>query len=319
MRTAASIACSIVLAACGGGDAELELLPGSPAATRALAFAADGSPVAIGGPSTFGLAQLQVHADGAWTVVPGAAGFDARAQLLGGGALPLSALSQSTTLYRAGEPVRAAWTAYAIPAGATPGTLFGTDATGRIYGLDLADGDGNGAVVSWLPGNARWDEVPGTRPVEAGVRELVVEGSGRVSWIAPGIGVVRVEAGARSVVVDCAACAFHTPTYDAAGALTVVACPTIVRVRADGGVVELGAPDGHVACASLDTAPDGTTLLASFGDTGDGALSILGPRAAGWDRIAAARPGLTYLIRDQATAYAHGDGAGAHGVHVIAF
>jgi len=121
---------AVVLAAgCGGGDAEPELLAGSPDATRALAFDARGNPVAIGGTSTFGLAFVHHQAGDRWVRAAGVAGFGARAQLLGGGTLPLYALSEST-LYRLDDPALYAWSTFPIPPGVTAGTPVGVDATG---------------------------------------------------------------------------------------------------------------------------------------------------------------------------------------------
>ena len=37
------------------------------------------------------------------------------------------------------------WDGISIPIGASTGTIFGTDATGRVYALDLAGGD-----PSWI-------------------------------------------------------------------------------------------------------------------------------------------------------------------------
>ena len=175
----------LALVACGGDDAEPRRLPGSPDATRALAFTASGRPVAIGGTSTFGLAFHQ-HQDGErWVRAELVAGFGTRALLIGGGSSgPLLAVGD-TTLYSLIEDPAMTWNGITIPMGPGSGTIFGADGSGRVYGLDLAGGDGNGAVVTWLPGQQVWTEVSGTRPIGAGAKQFAVEPTGRVTWFVP--------------------------------------------------------------------------------------------------------------------------------------
>jgi hypothetical protein len=222
--------CAAVLAACGGHeDATPQLLPGSPDATRALAFTASGTLVAIGGTSTFGLAFLQ-HQDGdTWVRAPLVPGFGSRAQLIGGGTTASLLALDDTTLYRLIDETAMTWDGITIPVGASTGTAFGTDATGVVYALDLAGGDGNGAVITWMPGSMRWTEVAGTRPMGSRASGFVVEPSGRVTWFVPGQGIVRAEAGTQTTIVACADVGdCMTPmtflTYDDHGTLTAFVC-----------------------------------------------------------------------------------------------
>jgi len=318
----------VALVACGGGgDAEPKLLPGSPDATRTLAFTTTGTPVAIGGSSTFGLAFLQ-HQDGdAWVRATNVPGFGTRAQLIGGGpGVPLLAASD-TTIYRLVDEAAMIWDGISIPIGASTGTIFGTDATGRVYALDLAGGDGNGAVVTWTPGEIRWAELAGTRPMGAGAKQFVVEPSGRVTWFVPGQGIVRAAAGAQAMAVDChdvgdCTVPFTSLSYDDAGALTLLVCPREAPPRfalrlGDGDTVaqELPLPSGVTLCLGLDSAPDGTSLLGGVDDSGEGPLALLGARSTAWDRVAAASQGLTYVIRDRSTVFGFGDAQLERGIY----
>ena len=322
----------ISLVACGGDeDVEPRLLPGSPDATRALGFTASGRPVAIGGTSTFGLAYLQ-HQDGdIWVRAAVVPGFGARAQLIGGGtSVPLLALSD-TTLYRIVDEAAMTWDAITIPLGASSGTVFGTDATGLVYALDLSGGDGNGAVVTWMPGDALWAELAGTRPMGAAAKQFIVEPSGRVTWFVPGQGIVRAASGTQATIVDChdvgdCTVPLTSLSYDDGGALTFLVCPREAPPRfalrlADGDTVaqELPLPSDITVCVGLDTAPDGTSLLAGVGDTGDGPLALLPARATTWTRVAAASSSLTYVLRDRRTAFAHGDAQAVRGIYQLDF
>lgn len=316
--------------ACGGGDAEPRHLPGSPDATRALAFTASGRPVAIGGTSTFGLAFLQ-HQDGdAWVRADRIPGFGTRALLIGGGSIgPLLALDD-TTLYQL-EEATMTWNGFTIPFGASLGTIFGTDGGGRVYGLDLSGGDGNGAVLTWMPGDTRWIELAGTRPIGAGAKQFVVESTGRVTWFMPGAGIVRADAGTQATIVDCnelgdCTVPFTGLSYDDRGALTFLVCPREAPPRfavrlASGDTVsqQHPVPSDVTVCVGLDTAPDGTTVLAGVDDSGDGPLSILGVRSTSWERIAAASQGLTYVIRDGGAVFGYGDAQLERGIYQVEF
>jgi len=330
-RAAAWLA-AISLVACGGEeDAEPRLLPGSPDATRALGFTASGRPVAIGGTSTFGLAYLQ-HQDGdTWIRAAVVPGFGTRAQLIGGGAsVPLLALSD-TTLYRIVDEAAMTWDPITIPLGASSGTVFGADATGLVFALDLSGGDGNGAVVTWRPGDAVWTELAGTRPIGAAAKQFVVEPGGRVTWFVPGRGIVRAAAGTQATIVDChgfgdCTVPFTSLSYDDSGALTVLVCPREAPPRfalrlADGDTVaqELPLPADITICVGLDTAPDGASVLAGVDDAGDGPLALLPARATTWTRVAAASASLTYVLRDRRTAFAHGDAQTTRGIYQLDF
>jgi len=326
MRAAVAL---LALVACSDGDAEPTLLAGSPDATRSLAFASSGRPVAIGGTSAFGLAFLQHHDGERWIRAELVPGFGTRALLLGGGATtPLVAVSD-TTLYRLADATAMTWDGISIPAGASSGTIFGVDGSGRIYGLDLAGGDGNGAILSWLPGEARWMEVAGTRPLGLGAARFVVEASGRVTWFVPDRGLVRAEAGAQATLVDChdlgdCSVPFTSLSYDDLGALTFLGCsptaPPRFAIRLpDGDTVpqERPIPSDITTCLGLATAPDGTTILAGVDEAGDGPLSILPANTATWERVAAAAHGFTYVVRDRTTVFALGDGQLERGIYQI--
>ncbi len=319
----------IALVACGGdGDVEPELLSGSPDATRALAFTASGRLVAIGGTSSFGLAYLQ-HQDGdAWVRAANVPGFGTRAQLIGGGpSVPLFAASD-TTLYSLDETTMT-WDGITIPAGATTGTVFGADGDGRIYALDVGDGDGNGAVVTWMPGDARWVELAGTRPLGPSASQFVVEAAGRVTWVVEGAGVVRADAGAQAAIVTCSdlgdcSLPIEGLSYDDVGALTLVTCPRedpprfAIRLAGDDAVPQqIPLPSEISGCIGLDTAPDGTTVLAGFGYAEDGVLAILPPRSTTWRRVSAASQGRTYVIRDRSSVFAFGDAQLDRNIYVI--
>lgn len=320
----------LAIGGCDGGDAEPRHLPGSPDATRALGFTASGRLVAIGGTSTFGLAFLQ-HQDGdVWVRADRVPGFGTRAKLIGGGASsPLLALDDAT-LYQLDE-VAMVWNGITIQVGASSGTIFGTDGGGRVYGLDLAGGDGNGAVVTWMPGEARWSELAGTRPMGAGAKQFVVESTGRVTWFVPGQGIFRADAGTRTTIIDCHDLGDCTVpctalSYDDLGTLTFLVCPReapprfVVRMASGDTIAQqLPVPSDVTACLGLDTAPDGTTVLAGIDDSGDGPLSILGVRSMEWARIAAASQGLTYVIRDRDTVFGYGDAQLERGIYEIEF
>jgi len=317
----------LALVACSDGDAEPTLLAGSPDATRSLAFAASGEPVAIGGSSTFGLAFLQHREGDAWIRAEQVAGFGTRALLLGGATRPLIAVGD-TTLYRLTDEGAMTWEGFTIPTGVS-GSIFGVDGDGRIYGLDLAGGDGNGAVMSWLPPETRWTEVAGTRPIGPGAARFVVEASGRVTWFVPDRGIVRADAGTQATLVDChelgdCSVPFTSLSYDDRGSLTFLVCapaaPPRFAVRLpDGDTVpqERPVPSDITTCLGLGTAPDGTTIIAGVGDAGEGPLSILPASSATWERVAAAAHGLTYVVRDRNTVFAFGDAQLERGIYQI--
>jgi hypothetical protein len=314
----------VALAGCSDEPVEVVLVPGSPDATRTVAFDADGALVAIGGPSAFGLAQLQRLDGEQWVHADGVASFGASAQLLGGGALPLYAISE-TTLYRLDDVAAFRWSAFPIPLGVTEGTLFGVDASGAVYALDLSEGDGNGAVITWRPGEVRWAELAGSRPMGALARGYVVEPSGRVSWIVPDVGVVRVDGGVQATIVD--AGPVEALTYDANGNLTFLACPVeqpprMAKRLRDGATVaqEARIPSSDVRCHGLVTAPDGTSLLATLDASGaGGTLAVWDAGADGWSRVAPATRALRYAIRDGATAFGFGDALELRGIYRVEF
>lgn len=325
-----SVRCALLflaLVGCSDGDAEPQLLAGSPDATRSLAFAPSGRPVAIGGTSTFGLAFLQHHDGSSWVRAELVPGFGTRALLLGGGPAPLVAVSD-TTLYRLIDETARTWEGFTIPSGVS-GSIFGVDADGRIYGLDLASGDGNGAVVSWKPPETRWTEVPGTRPLGLAAARFVVEPSGRVTWFVPDRGLVRAEGGAQATLVDChdlgdCSVPFTSLSYDDRGTLTFLVCsptmpPRFAARLPDGDTVaqERPVPSAIATCLGLGTAPDGTTVLAGVDDEGDGPLAIMPAGSATWERVAAAAHGLTYVVRDRNTVFAFGDAQLERGIYQI--
>jgi outer membrane protein assembly factor BamB len=319
----------LALVACSDGDAEPTLLAGSPDATRALGFTETGTPVAIGGTSTFGLAFLQHQVGDTWIRAELVPGFGTRAQLIGGGTHgPLLALDD-ITLYRLVDETARSWDGITIPAGASTGTVFGADATGHVYALDLAGGDGNGAVVAWMPGDPRWIEVPGTRPLGPGAKGFIVEADGRVTWFVPDRGIVRVDAGAQGTIIDChelgdCSVPFTSLAYDDRGALTFLVCSPDVPPRfairlAAGATVgqQLPLPSGATRCLGLGASADGTRFLAGVDGTDDGPLARLGPSSASWTRVAAASPGFRYVVRDARSVFAFGDAQPERGVYQI--
>ncbi len=308
-----------LLVACGSDDAEPIHLAGSPDATRALAFTARGTPVAIGGTNAFGLMYLQ-HQDGErWVRAAGVPAFGSAAQLIGGGGRPLYALSD-TTLYALDETTMT-WTATVMPAGPWPGTVFGTDTSGLVYALDVGTGQGDSAVVAWMPGATRWYDVAATRPT-GNLAAPAVGADGRVAWLMIDTGIVEVADGMRTLLVDCTGqtCAQGAGqlTFAASGTLTFRVCaddggpPVVMRVE-DAGVTELPTPADATSCGDLTTAADGSSLLAS---SYDGAVWRVAARGATWSRVASAEPGMRYVLRDQATAFAIGDPLqGVHGLY----
>lgn len=298
----------VLLAACGDeGDLEPALLPGSPAATRALY-----GDYVIGGDSAFGLARL-LHREGdAWTPAADVAAFGARAQLFAGDTL--YAASEGTLYQQAGT----AWMARTIPPATSAVTLLG--AIGDVIYGKAPDLDG-GALVTWSPGTQIWMEVAGSRPLGTGARQFLLE-DGRITWSDPERGIVRAEAGAQRVIVDCAAeergaCSvpllplFSTKSDE----LALIACShdappsAAFRLRGEELVpVELPAELPNCLAAASDATQ---AVLAT-----DGILYRLDAKATAWKRIALASPGLTYVPSGD-TIYAYGDGIDARGIYVL--
>ncbi|MDX2092654.1 MAG: hypothetical protein SFX73_32615 [Kofleriaceae bacterium] len=312
----------VLIAACTEEDAPMVHIAGSPDATRTVAFDADGGLVAIGGPSAFGLAHLQRLDGEQWVQAEGVAGFGARVQLIGGGDLPLYAVGE-TTLYRLDDVAAFRWSAFPIPLGVTDGTVFGVDAMGAVYGIDLSEGEG--FVVTWMPGDQRWLELAGSRPLVATAHGYVVEPAGRVTWIDPETGVVRLDGGAQTTLVEPGP--FASLTYDARGNLTFLACPAeqpprmAKRLRAGATVAQDAMiPTSDTACHGLTTAPDGTSLLATLDGSGaGGTLSVWRPGEDGWSRVAPATSALRYTIRDGTSAFGYADALELRGIYRIDF
>lgn len=319
MRSFVVLLAALSPSACGeDGDATPEPVPGAPAATRALAFLANGDPVAIGGPSAFGLARLGRAHDGAWTNAADVPPFGARAQLFGGGAHDLYALGDAT-LYRLDDPAAFTWSSRVVPPATPAVSLFGIDDTGVVYAYELAS-DGSGAVVTWAPDEQLWRPVAGSRPIGVDARAFVVEPDGRVTWSDPARGIVRIEGGAQIVLADCTsdelgACMapLTSLAYGKDGELRFVLCPRTFRLHGDAPDA-IALPDGTMECGAMSTAPDGASLLPA-----DDALLRLGATGTSWGRVAAAEPGSTYVLRDNGTAFAFGDGVDARGVFRLGF
>lgn len=289
------------------------LLVGTPDANRALAFDARGNVVAIGGTSTFGLAHLQRQIGETWTRAAGVAGFGSRAQLLGGGELPLYAVSESS-LYRLDDVATFAWSALPIPQGATANTLFGVDGGGVVYALDLADGLENGAIVAWNPDLVRWSEVAGTRPLGVGASSFAVSASGAVAWAVPGIGVRGVEAGAQVTRIDCADCTIAHLAFDRTDTVLALACPgALIR-----GAQDAPLPSDQVTCHGADAIADGAVLLAGLDASGTGGGLFLATGTT-WTRVAATSSAFTYVLRDRETAFAFADGSVERGIYQLSF
>jgi hypothetical protein len=298
----------VCLAACSDeGDVSVDLLVGSPSATRALL-----GDYAIGGNSAFGLARLVHHVGDAWEVAADVSPFGARAQLFEGDALYAAS---ETTLYKLEGT---AWSARTIPPAATAVTIVG--AVGDVIHGIAPDLDG-GAIVTWSPSSQLWAEVPGGRPMGAGARAFLVE-DGRITWSDPGRGIVRAQGGVQTVIVDCAPAehgACVTPLlplfYAANDELALIACShdappsAALRLRGD-ELVTIELPAEIPSCLAVTSEP-GQAVLAT-----DGILYRLDAKATAWKRIAIASPGLTYVPSGDKI-YAFGDGVSARGIYVL--
>ncbi len=300
----------VVVAGCGADEATIERIRDSPDASRALALTQDARVVVIGGPNAFGLMRLQHRrADGRWITTDDTPSFDANARLVGGRGVPLYAIAE-TAAYRLDE-VTMTWTSLVVPPGATPGTVFGVDAEARLYAVDHATGVGDGAIVRWTPGTARWIDVEGTRA--AGVIEApAVAPTGEVAWFSPGEGIVRAVDGVFETVEACADCAGSRVAYDASARLTTLVCPAI---RRDGRQVDIAAA---ATCGPLDVAASGDTLVTSFDASGGGSVWTSPAGSLALSRLAPADTSLTYVIASSDLVYAWADGIVERGVFALA-
>lgn len=314
MYRAATLACLVALGGCSDdGDATATLVQGSPAATRALLGA-----YVIGGDSAFGLARLMEHVGDRWVVSPEVPPFGAQARLYAGDVVHAAS---ETTLYRLET---SGWTPRAIPPASIAVTLIGV-AGDEVYGV-APDPDG-GALVRLPRATSIWEEVPGSRPIGLGARAFLVE-PGRVTWSDPARGIVRVEGGAQTTLVDCTpeelgACTTPlTPLYDGADdALALVACsldaPPSAAFRWRGGDLEpIELPPGLGSCAGVTRESGRAVLTTIASDAGDGLVLRLEGAAKAWQRIAVAMPGLTY-VPDGHRIYGYGDGVNARGIYVL--
>ena len=304
-----AIVIAIVLAACGD-DVEITRLPGSPSATRALTFLDDGTPVAIGGDSEFGLAYLQAPGGDAWMRATGVPAFDANANLLRG-SNDVFAISETQVHRWTGG---FAWTATTIPVGITANTSFAVDDLGHIFALELQP-DGAGAVWVWRTDTNRWEEVPLTRPIGIGATHFAIAESGnRVAWSVPGVGVTWVDriAGSRTEIActdpALGGCAATIRGVVLRGdVMHVLVCDhepnglrSVVSITAAGiGPVSDFADDD---CRAIVQVSYGTMLVVAD------SLYLLQDPDAGLVALMDADPALSYTLFDPSTAYAFGDG-----------
>jgi hypothetical protein len=305
---------AITLAACSD-DVEITKLPGSPTATRALTFFDDGTPIAIGGDSEFGLAYLQTPNGSTWERAVDIPAFDANAKLLRGRS-DIFAIGETQVhrWERANTGGGFAWKTIAIPFGTTANTAFGVDDIGNIFALELAP-DGAGAVWSWRTDTNRWWEVPMTRPIGIGATSFTISESGNsLAWSVPGTGLVWVDR-----IAD-------TRTELSCEEPALGACAATVRGLAmDDGVLHALVCDQEVnglrtlvsfaaagvgrirefrdeSCRSLARISYGTMLVVAD------SVHVVDSADQGFVSITDADPSLSYTLFDPSTAYAFGDG-----------
>ncbi|HEY4056285.1 MAG TPA: hypothetical protein VGM39_06735 [Kofleriaceae bacterium] len=262
------LAC-VVLAACGDANPTISHLDGSPDAVRAVVTGPSGDTLAIGGESAFGLASLQREDGGGWSNADGVPAFDAHAKLFSHGE-HYYALSATQLYVLNGD----AWQANPLPTGVTADTEFGVDDDGRVYGLEL-DTDGGGAVLSLMPGDNRWTELPGSRPIGVDATSFVVEGAGTVTWTAPDTGLITVVDGVRSTAVDCntnahlGGCGTELVVYgEDNGTYLVLACNETKQAMM---VLSDAEPDRE----REDPVPGDNRTCRSFGANSDGGRPIV--------------------------------------------
>jgi hypothetical protein len=265
------LAC-VLVAACGTSDPAVVHLDGSPDAVRAVASGPAGDTLAIGGASAFGLASLQRGHDGTWTNAEGVPAFDAHAKLFSRGE-HYYAISSSQLYVLTGST----WNAFPLPTGVTADTELGIDDAGLLYGLEL-DADGGGAVLSLMPGDNRWTEIVGSRPIGVNATSFVVDGPGRVTWTAPDTGVITVVNGVRSTAVDCSTnarlggCGTELTTYGVdsrhEGVYLVLACNETKRAM-------MAVSDTDPDLESEEPVPGGERTCRSFGADKDGGRPIV--------------------------------------------
>jgi hypothetical protein len=305
---------AIAIPACSD-DVEITRLPGSPAATRALTFFDDGTPIAIGGDSEFGLAYLQAPNGSSWERAVDVPAFDAHAKLLRGSS-DIFAIDETQVhrWERAAMGGGFAWKTIAIPGGVTPDTAFAVDDLGHIFALELQL-DGAGAVWSWRTDTTRWEEVPMTRPIGVGATNFAISNSGNtVAWSVPDVGLVRIDriANTRTDIAcedpalgACAATVRGLATSDEV--VTALVCDQEVNgLRSVVTITAAGIGPAYsfrdASCRSLARISYGTVLV--VGDS----VYTLGNSDDGLARITDADPALTYTLFDPSTAFAFGDG-----------
>ncbi len=305
----------LALAACGD-DVTITELPGSPSATRALTFFDDGTPIAIGGDSEFGLAYLQTPGTGdTWTRATEVPAFDANAKLVRGNS-DIFAIGETLVhrWERANNGGGFAWKSIAIPFGTTANTAFAVDDLGHIFALELQP-DGAGAVWTWRTDTNRWEEIALSRPIGLGANHFAISRSGNhVAWSVPGAGFVwldriastRTEISCEDPALGACAATVHgvVTTDEVMHALVCDQEPnglrSIVPITSSGVGPSVTFHDE--ACHALASISYGTQLLVADG------VYVLHNGDDGLVRITDADPALRYTLFDPSTAYAFGDG-----------
>ncbi len=305
---------ALALPACSD-DVTITKLPGSPSATRALTFFDDGTPIAIGGDSEFGLAYLQTPGIGdTWTRAADVPAFDANAKLARGSS-DIFAIGETQVhrWERANNGGGFAWRTIAIPFGTTANTAFAVDDLGHIFALELQP-DGAGAVWTWRTDTIRWEEVPLSRPIGVGATHFAISQTGNtVAWSVPGTGLVRVDriANTRTEIScedpalgACAASVHGVVTTDEVmHALVCDQEPNGLRsVVSIGSGIGAAYDFGDDVCRSIAQLSYGTILV-----VGDSVYALEGSDD-GLVRITDADPALRYTLFDPSTAFAFGDG-----------
>lgn len=314
-------------------------MEGAPIAVSGLAFTPGGTPVVVGGSSTFGEYFLQRPrpGDGLWerAQYAPAGTFGDRVFRVGDRVYAVLNLA----VFRLDDEENFTWTPLDNPITDDDGdsiqfVAVAPDDTVYMWTQRPVVVDGNTEfpmiLVAWSPGQSGYTAVPGGE-FESGIWTALVDGQGRLVYSTLD-GFHRGDAGGVSKILDCDTpdfryCEDHISALvsDAAGDLTFYVCPfistprSIYRLPAGGTTPERVAEidDAYPYCEGLAALPDGTVFLFAAVDnlTGsDGALFRLAPGSSTLELVAALESDYGHTVRDGATVFRYGDGHFAHGI-----